>query len=657
MAGGTTVASLKVAVSADTTAAESGLTALGKTMGKLGPLALGAVALGAVVVGVGVAALHMAGDFQAGMTTLVTGAGESEKNIGLVSKAILQMAIDTGTSTQQLTDGMFMIESAGYHGAAGLVVLKAAAEGAKVGNADLGTVADAVTTIMKDYADTGVTAAQATNLLIATVASGKTHMEDLAGSIATVLPAASKFGVSLSDVMAAMATMTSHGIAAANAATYLRQMIVSLEAPTAAGAKALKSVGLTAQEVSDDIKKNGLGDALRMITEAIRTHLVPGSTEALTAFKEIAGGSRQMQGMLALTGTSLREFYADAQALGGVVGNTSSKITGWALVQQTFNYKLSVAKETIAALMIELGEKLLPVGTRFVSWIVGSAIPAITRFITMIQGSSKEAQILRPLLIILGIVIAGVLAGAFIAWAVAAAAAAVATIAATWPVLAIGVAIALLVAGLIWAYKNWGWFRTGVDGARVMMQNTITVIGDILGWIGPRLTPAVQMAGRAFQTFGQIINTIRGWIQDLINTIRGIAGAVGGAINSMQNLGNVASGIGNAVGNAMSHIPGFASGGTMPDTGLALVGEQGPELLRLPGGTQITPMDQLRVGGGGNISGLPGGMQRMPQMTATGQANGQPLHVHLYVDKHQLATAVVQGIPGVVRQSTGTRAF
>src|SRR5439155_4756198 len=122
---------------------------------------------------------QMAGDFQAGMTSLVTGAGESQKNIQMVSNGLLGLATQTGTSTKQLTDGMYMIESAGYHGADGLKVLQASAEGAKVGAANLADVANGVTTALTDYHMPASQAVSVTNDLIATVASGKTHMQDL----------------------------------------------------------------------------------------------------------------------------------------------------------------------------------------------------------------------------------------------------------------------------------------------------------------------------------------------------------------------------------------------------------------------------------------------------------------------------------------------
>lgn len=49
-------------------------------------------------------------------------------------------------------------------------------------------------------------------------------------------------------------------------------------------------------------------------------------------------------------------------------------------------------------------------------------------------------------------------------------------------------------------------------------------------------------------------------------------------------------------------IPRFARGGVMARTGLALVGEEGPELARLPGGTRVYPADQtarMMSGGAG----------------------------------------------------------
>jgi TP901 family phage tail tape measure protein len=525
----TTVAQLVVAVTANTKAAEQDLAALATTMSKVaGPMTIAVLAVGAAIVGTAVAATKMAGDFQAGITTLVTGAGEAQKSIGMVSQGILQMAVATGTSTQQLIAGMFMIESAGYHGAAGLQVLQAAAEGAKVGNADLGTVADAVTTIMKDYGISTNRAADVTNLLIDTVASGKTHMEYLAGSISTVLPVASKFGVSLGDIMGGMATMTSHGIAAANAATYLRQMIVSLEAPTAAGTKALNSVGLTTAQVAAEMRVS-LPGALLMIQNAINKTFGQGTPLALSAMKEIAGGSRQMMGYVALTGSSLNEFTADAQKLGVAARSTSSTIVGWGLVQQTFNYKMSVLGEVVQTLMIRLGQQLLPVATKLATLFATVLPQALNATGVVIQFIRDHFLILSPLIGVVAGVIGGLLVAALTAMALAAWAALAPVLIFAAPFIVIGAAIGMLIVALVALYTHWTGFRlvvqavvTGLVNLAITVKN---VTGDILGFFGDLPGRIGTIIGSFFNIIGTMFST--GWndlitsVADAINTVIG----------------------------------------------------------------------------------------------------------------------------------------
>lgn len=357
-------------------------------------IALAATAV--AVVGIGIVATKAAATFQEGMTSLVTGAGEAESNIELVSKGILGLATATGTSTKQLTDGMYMIESAGFHGAAGLDVLKASAEGAKVGNADLGVVADATTTILKDFGNTGITASGAVNTLVATVANGKTHMADLAMSLSQVLPTASAAGIGLNDVMGAMATMTGEGVPAANAATYLRQTLINLVAPGSAAKKALQEVGLTSAQVSDEMKVS-LPDTLKMITEAVGKKFPEGSAAYVEAIKTISGGAKTMQGMLDLTGQHLSTFNSNVKTVGDSVTSAGDKINGWGNVQQDFNFKLSQANEIVQTAMIQIGTNLLPVLTGavagFTDWynavdglngIFGPMIDSVTQIATQV---------------------------------------------------------------------------------------------------------------------------------------------------------------------------------------------------------------------------------------------------------------------------------
>lgn len=462
-----------------------------------------ALGAGVALIGMGAVATKMAGDFKASMTQLVTGAGESKSNLALVSNGILDLATQTGMSTDQLSKGMFMVESASFHGAAGLDVLKNAAIGAKVGSADLGVVADATTTLMVDFAKSHLTASQAVNTLIATVANGKTHMQDLATSLSQIMPTASAAGISLTDTSAALATMTGEGVPAANAATYLRQTILGLVAPSAGTVKALKEVGLSSSDVATEMKKS-LPDALAMITDAVGKKFPVGSAAYVNALKNISGGAKTMQGMLDLTGTHLATFQTDVGNISNAVKKGGTSITGWADIQGDFNQKVSQAKEVVETLGIKVGtalipvveslmSNLLPVIVSFGDWLTSgnrlqNGINAVIGVLSTIIGTIATvvsvganivgffqhcqvaaAALLIPLgalggyFVFLGVtavvafiaaapaMIAGFIAGAAAAWTMAAG-----VIAATFPFILIGAAIGAVIAIIILLVTHWG---------------------------------------------------------------------------------------------------------------------------------------------------------------------------------------------------------
>src|SRR5258708_39579737 len=99
---------------------------------------------------VGVASVKMAIGFQEAMTTLSTGAGVAEKDLRVIGDGIKKISVQTGTTTDELLEGEFMIAAAGCTGATSLKILRASAEGAKTGNAALANVTDAGTTAHND---------------------------------------------------------------------------------------------------------------------------------------------------------------------------------------------------------------------------------------------------------------------------------------------------------------------------------------------------------------------------------------------------------------------------------------------------------------------------------------------------------------------------
>lgn len=257
-----------------------------------------ALGLGAAGVAVAAVSVKMAADFQSKMTLLQTAAGESKQNIGKVSDGILNLAGATGTSIEQLSEGMYTVEKSGNRGAAGLNILKAAAEGAKAENVDLSIATNALTSVMMSYHLGADKAVQTQNMLIAGSGMAKTTMQEYAGSLSTVIPVASAAGVQFDQVAGAIATLTQHGTSANEATQELANTIRNLQAPSQVAQKAMQQIGLNVNDVSTNLGSRGLTGTIDLITNAISSKMGPGGLVFVDAMKKSQSASADMQTML-----------------------------------------------------------------------------------------------------------------------------------------------------------------------------------------------------------------------------------------------------------------------------------------------------------------------------------------------------------------------
>jgi len=252
-------------------------------VGSLGKLAVGTTAVSAILGG---DALHQAGNYQQSLTKLATTAGESTGNLKLVGDGLLNMAGEVGVSAQDLAKGMYTVESAGFHGADGLLVMKAAAEGSVQEQADLGHVTDAVTTALHDYNLPATDAAKVTSQLVTAVSHGKTTFDELTGAMHSVTPVAAAAGISLADAAGTLASMTASGMSADQAAQNLGSTIKGLSAPTQPVIKEMAALGLNSVELSKNLGKTGVAGTLQEVSEAILSKMGPAGTTLLSTLNQ-----------------------------------------------------------------------------------------------------------------------------------------------------------------------------------------------------------------------------------------------------------------------------------------------------------------------------------------------------------------------------------
>ena len=161
-----------------------------------------------------------------------------------------------------------------------------------------------------------------------------------------------------------------------------------------------------------------------------------------------------------------------------------------------------------------------------------------------------------------------------------------------------------LISSLLTALTEW--FESG--GLMEFVETLIDMISDTIDWLIDNIDDIVSLL---IKMTGQIIKTLLEKLPEIIiNVIKGIPDllesiftAIFDAMKDMvSGMGSFFSGIFNEIAKLLN-IPGYAIGTQNAMRGLAVVGEQGPELVRFSGGEQVynaKETSQILSGNGGN---------------------------------------------------------
>jgi len=256
-------------------------------VGKAGLLLGTAVAAGAAVGAV--ASVDMAAKFQASMTLIHTQAGATGEDLHALGQQVMALATQTATGPDELAAGLYHLESAGYRGAAAIDALRAATELAKIGNANLEDTTQAVIGVLSAYPQYAGNASAAAATLNAIVGTGDMRMQGLAAAMSTgILPAAQNVKLSLTDVGAALATLTDNVTPPDEAATRLRMTFSLLEHQSSTAATALASIGIKSGQLGQDlVKPNGLLVAVQDLHDHLAKAFGAGAVDDLNHYVSI----------------------------------------------------------------------------------------------------------------------------------------------------------------------------------------------------------------------------------------------------------------------------------------------------------------------------------------------------------------------------------
>lgn len=568
-----------------------------------------------------------------------------------LSPVMVELRATTGEFMAKLGEARAEVAKLSTEGAAHFEKIKA------VGAAALLGVAGAGLAIGTMAVKAAVEGEQAHARLAQAIKNTGGSMEELEPKVNALSDRFAKFGYTNDEVEAALAQMTTSlhnpekALGAMGLAADLAKFKnISLSDASLTVAKALEGQVRPLKQLGIDLPVAAGGAQQLTVAQRAMRDAQQHYNMVLAQYGNVTGpkaaAAHRAIETAQITLRAAQERLSDAQTSSQKITEALSRAVGGqaSTAAETYTGKMEALRAQTENLTEKLGNALIPViqqvigvTTTVIDWlekhrttaealgvvIGGSLVVAITAYVgslviatatTVASAAAMTAGTVR-----MGVRIAAVYAeqaaGAVASaatqvasWVAVAAAATAAFIAENAASLGIITAVVAIAAAAYELYKHWGQVWGFIKEAT---SAAVGFVKDHLGWIALALGPIGIAAFELYKHWDSVWSGIKTVISDVWSFIKpiidGIESAVSGvsdAIGKLSSAAGAVKSVGSAVGGALSHIPGFASGTSYAPGGLALVGEDGPELVRLPRGSAVTPSAQTAQALGTDMSGV-----------------------------------------------------
>ena len=344
------------------------------------PFLIGGVVGAAAIAGV----TRLFGNFEQKMAQIHGLVGVSREELQGMERDLRAIGKETGKAPLDLADALFVSTSAGFRGAEAISIVDAAARASAAGLGDMASLLNTLTGALNVYSQEGLTAKRVTDTIVATVREGNLDPESLSGPFAEVLPFARELGIEVEEVGGFFAYTTRQGYKTTRAATALRGVLSKLIKPTEAGKKELAAVGLTMDDVTQTVEKDGLVAGLRLLGDAFGDN-----KEAMGRFFEDIEG---LAGALLVLGGDQEEV---SRLFAAVENSTGRADEAYGAVANTLNHKTNRSIAAFKWELLKAGQALAPIVAMVLSWAnalagllgyLGPAAPIVAGLVAVMLG-------------------------------------------------------------------------------------------------------------------------------------------------------------------------------------------------------------------------------------------------------------------------------
>ena len=269
--------------------------------------------------------------FETGMARANTMALKTQDEINAVSNSVRDLADTIPLARTQLTDGLYNVISAGVPENNWIQFLEDSAKTAIAGNAELGTVVNSTSSIIKAYGLEWDQANAIQDKLMKTVQLGQIpSLDALSQAISKPGPIAAQLGVTIDELMSSMTALAGPNGEVNQTGTQMKAVMSSLLKPTSEAAKMADNLGVAFDAAA--IKgAGGLVPFLENLSQKTESYAAQTGQSAETIYGQLFSSTEALSAVMTLTSSAQQTFAENTAKIAnsaGVVGEAFEIMNG-----------------------------------------------------------------------------------------------------------------------------------------------------------------------------------------------------------------------------------------------------------------------------------------------------------------------------------------
>lgn len=346
--------------SKSTGAWKENLANIGKALGTIGSMATKAIGAAAGAVTAFAAKSVQAGmSFDSSMSQVAATMGTTVDQISDLRDFAMDMGASTAFSATEAADALNYMALAGYNSEEAMTALPTVLNLAASGGIDLASASDMVTDAQSALGLSMEESAELVDKMAKTASKSNTSVSQLGSAILTIGGTAKNLAGGTTELATALGILADNGVKGAEGGTALRNIVLSLSAPTEKAAAVMDSLGVSAYDSLGNLRP--LKDTFTDLNNSLSQLTQEEQTNALNnIFNKV--DLKSVSALLANTGERFDE-------LSGYIDNAAGAAQEMASVQlDNLEGDITLFKSALEGAQITISDQLTPTLRGFVQF-------------------------------------------------------------------------------------------------------------------------------------------------------------------------------------------------------------------------------------------------------------------------------------------------